>query len=588
MAHLDRNFKGSGYPHILNSVNYANAGDLYASESGKLKEGSSGGFRKRNGLAVTVTIPPTLRAFRYPNLTNQAGSNYYTSSDDKNEISSRDEWYKAAKANSANADKAITTLLRRVKDLTIKLNQAKKKNDAARVTSLTAQLAAARQQLTTARANSTPRILGTYSTEFEISDFITSLSWSSASENSFIEVSISLDNKEGLFNYLPEGAKVTIWRRKSLENINQLYGGKWYRYIVCYVARKTRSASTRSDQTMELDCGDRWSFAGAQKYTKKKKWVKDKAHPKGWTPREITLQICQATGVPVDPASIPSSYIIKTTVTKGTGKNRKSTVKYEQVTLPRIEYDKTENQDLQSLLVGAWNTSLGELARNKRLPYSIHMRSGALRVEFVGPPGSPTTQITDPGSPKSSSLVPMFTDEDNIESISLEESIEPESVWTSLKATGTYSYNVTVKGKKRKRTKKVTKMFYPSGLRGKLIEQAYGKRENVHTFKNKVFTSKKAFYTSAQQRIDNISRPKYTLKVDGSSSLGIWPKHYVYVRSRYAGVAGNIWVESVNYSVEEGRIKVSLTLHVGKTHLSAGDVWLKKRVNKALPEDRWY
>lgn len=590
MAGIERKLTPQGYPYVLNSPQYKDTTELYESGvSGLNGRSKDGGFRKKYGLAVTVTIPPSLRAFRYPNLTAAGASNYYLTQSDKEIIRDRQQWYNAARANAAYTSKSIVTLTRRRKSLVEQRKKAVDEKNTARTSAIDAEIKRIDAQLANLKANTSAKIIGTYSTEFEISDFITSLTWSSASTNSFIDVSIGLDNTHGLFNHLPEGAKVTIWRRKSLTNGKGLYAGKWYRYITSYIFSKTRSASSRGDQTMAIECGDRLSFAGAQNYTGKSSWVTDKSHKNGWTPREITLQICKATKLPVDAAYIPSSYIIKKKVTRGTGRNRKVSVTYETVKLPRIQYDQVESTDIPSLIIGAWNRSLAELPRNKRLPYSMHMRQGALRIEFVAPPGDPLTQVTEPNNERSR-LVPRFTDEDNIESITLEESIEPDQVYTVLKATGVYNNRERVNGKLQNKPKKVTKLFFPSGDRGKRILEAFGRRTAVYDFSKKMkknFTTREAFYRAAQQRIDNISQTQRSLSLEGLGPLGIWPKHYVYLSSRYVGVRGHVWVESVSYTVGEGVIKVSLEVQTGKKHYSSGEQWYTTN-EKIRSSDRWY
>jgi len=592
MAHTPGRLSPSGYPHILNPVNYRDTGDLYTSSVGSFSNGGASSGRRRNGIAVTVTIPPTLRAFRYQNLTAANRGTPYASNHTRQTVADREEWFKATKANSANVDKVITTLTREIQKLNQQLKAAEKAKQPARVAKLKAAIAARRARIAKLRVDSTSNVSSTYSTEFEITDFITSLSWSSGADNSFIDVSISLDNIQGLFNHLPEAAKVTIWRRKSVQNINGLYGGKWYRHITCYVKTKSRNAGGRN-HTMEITCGDRLSFAASQHYTKKKKWVKDKAHKNGWTPREITLQVCKAAGIPVDEKYIPNSLVYKkvTTTTLANGKKAKI-VTPVRVNLPRIEYDTQNNTELHKVLSLAWKDSIAKLPRNQRLPFSMHMRSGSLRVEFISAPGDPQTQITEdqPLQPGRTRLVPMFNDKENIESISLEESIEPDTVYTVLETRGTITYKEKNKktGKIVNKKKVVKGTFTPSGGRGDAILKAYGRRVAVRPqmFAKNKFKSEKEFRTAAQARIDMMSRPVRKLSLEGRANLGIWPITYVWLSSRAVGVIGNVMVESVSYNIQDGLIKVALQLNADQKHFNNAERFFNK--NPPFTKEVWY
>jgi hypothetical protein len=585
------------FPHILNPVGYKDTVELYNSASGKLKEGvSGGGYRQRNGIAITVTIPPSLRAFRYPNLVNSNVGTPYVSNTDRATISERNEWYKAVKANSANISKMITQTRRAIKALENRIAAAKKRKpvNTALIERLEARVKVLRKDLADLKQDSAARALNTYSTEFEISDFVKSLSWSSTAENSFVEVSIGLDNLQGIFNYLPEAAKVTIWRRKSTTNINGLFGagaGKWYRYITCYVVGKSRSASGR-EQSLEITCRDRLGMAQAQEITGKK-WAKDKAHKKGWSPKAITIDICKKAGLPYNASKLPTRlpFYKKVTLVPAV-KNKKGVVVrpatqvwvQQWVNLPLVTSYEPGDEDLIALLSGAWNRSLEKLPKKQQLPYNMHMRRGVLEVEFISPPGDPLTQKPD-GGPR---LVAMFNDDENIESSNLEESIDPESVYTVIKASGTYwKTTKNKKGKRVKTKKKDTITLEPSGDRGKMIIAAYGKRVKVHKFgKKQIFSNKGEFKEAAQAEIDKISRPVRKLSIEGRGPLGIWPWYYINIGSRYLGVKGNVAVESVNYSIEEGNIKISLELQAEMKHYSKGEKFYAKY--PPLEKDRWY
>jgi hypothetical protein len=682
--------KPDPYPEIINVSGYKDTTELYATSSGPLKTGNGGGFRLRNGLAITVTIPPTLRAFRYPNLSASGQSTPYISDDDRVKLQDRRNWQSQIsftnhsltpaqlfKRNSPYATPApyytklsgtkTTGEEKRFRDwvksegipynLDPKLlatqdydmrgywkathgahhkrgthfpdtfktpyhqsfsNQSKYALPNCpfvwygntlvdlRTSSDPSDPSKAAVIYTDRSTPVTERSLGIKrnSSEFEISDFVTSLSWGSTMGNSFIELSIGLDNMQGMFNYLPEGAKITVWRRKSLSNTTSgsPYGGKWYRYIVAYVANKTRTASARN-MTMDLTCRDRLGYAGVSKVAEGRKWNKDtKAHKNGWSAKEITIQICKEFGLPYDATRLPTKVIVKkvTKKTVGTGKNKKvvKKVTYPTIPLPRLTKFEPNENDIATVISLAWKQSIAKLAKKYQLPWSLHMRQGVLVFEFVGAPGNPYTQVTDPELKKHGGfqrLVPHFDDDTNIESGTLDESIDGESVWTELQASGTHWNPKDKKNKKGKHIGKPHKIkgtflpFADNAEKQALILQAYGKRVQKKRFKKHVFASAKEFRTAAQAVIDKAARPVRTLTIEGRAPLGMWPAYYVHVNSRYLGVNGNVVLESVNYTVDNGLIGVSITVIVESKHFTRIEEETDQYSKKFKPpRDIWY
>lgn len=570
-------FYPQSQPFTLNQTPYKTAAELYTSDSGNLREGGDNRFRQRNGIAVTVTIPPTLRAFKYPSIAGSRAGTPYLSDADRQSVADRREWYKSA---STSLTSKITATKRSIAEVEKALRLARSRNNAAAVARLEIRLARLKNVLSnlTANAKNDDKILDQYSSEFEISDFITSMSWSSTDESGFVNLQIGLDNSHNLFAYLPEGAKVTVWRRKSTTNTNRgnsLYSGKWYRYITSYIVEKSHSFEGRG-QTLDIQCADRASFLQSH-ISSKGAWKKDeKTHKDGWTPRQITIDVCKREGIPYNADKIPSRYPIKKVTKQANGLYRSDV---EWVTIPPIEYT-AETKEISLLLSKAWNDALAKLPLKKRLPYVIHMRRGVLEVDFVAPPGDPSTQ-TDEARQR---ILCVFND-NNIESAGMSESMKPEEVFTVLSAKGT-----SKKKKKNKNGRTVVEKkqfkgtFTPSMPRGKFILDAYGRRVKSHEFKN-TFKNEKEFRQAAQAYIDKISRPTRTLEISGQAPLGIWPNYYVFVSSRRLGVKGNIIVNSVDYSIEDGRINVSLQLNALYKHYSSGE----KAFRYSPPESgTWY
>jgi len=546
------------FPQVINVSGYKDTAQLYTSASGSLRTGGGGSFRQRNGIAITVTIPPLLNAFRYPNLVNSAQGTPYISNTDRAKLQDRENWFAATRKGKTETQRSA--------------NRKK------------------------------------VSTEFEISDFVTSLTWSASGGGNiamgvdtggvtFTDVSIGLDNTQGMFNYLPEGAKVTIWRRKSLSNSNHKnpYGGKWYRYITCYLAIKDRTASGR-DQTMTITCRDRLAFAGASNLPTNKKWTTGKKnHTKGWSPKEVTIDICKLAEIPYDASKIPTHVTVKKTVTtEATGKK---TTTFQRVLLPLITNYEPGSNDVYSCLVGAWNRSVQKMAKKNQLPFTIHMRQGILVVEFTSPPGEPLTQVTDPNTATKKQksdlarLVPMFNDIDNIETGTLNESIDPEKVYTVLHSRGRWESSKKGKNNKGRVVKKVHKIkdvFFPfadNKAKQDLIIQAYGKRLKGNNFKKHKFNSAEEFRVASQALIDNLAVPVRTLDITGRGPLGLWPNYYININSRYFGVKGLLLITSINYSITDGIINISMTLNVNNRHFSSLD-----NNSKFLPLEKniWY
>lgn len=543
---------------ILNDIPYYDL-NLFSEGTGTaLADGAEGLFSGKTGIAVTITIPPTLMAFKFPNLIRGFGTPY-VSQDDRTEIFNRTLWYNSARQQQVAK---INFLNRQIRAATARLRKYERENNQVKINQTKAEITRLRKRLSelqTAQKTS-PGLLNQYSTEFELSSFITSLSWS-CSTNNITEVSIELDNIKGLFNFLPEAAKITIWRRKTIvSGRNSLFGGKWYRYITAYVATRSRTMAARSN-TLSLTCYDRAGFLEAQVSKKTTPWAANRTNRKGgWTPRDITIDVCKREGIPYDPKKLPKFITVKKLIKTSNGRTVTS---YVKVALPKIVYEPNE-LNLVNLISGAWNQSLEKLPANQRLPYAMHMRRGVLEVEFIAPPGEPLTQ-TDPQGQR---FLATF-DDNNIEGATFEDSIDPDQVFTQLTASGTYNdgWKINSKGRRVRRTKPVRGVFFPSGDRGKTILQAYGKRNKTKAFKTP-FNNKKEFRTAAQSHIDRISRPIRKIQFDARAPLGIWPVNYVRVSSRELGINKNVMVENISYSVEAGTIKASIALKADYTYYS--------------------
>ena len=468
------------FPKIMNAVPYKNIAELHS---------TGGRLLLRTGLRVTVTVPPILQQTRYPNLINNANVTYgypVISNDDRQKLHDRRQWARAAHRN--------------------------------------AQTAAARD-----------RVIRRYSSVFDISDFVTQLGWSSSAENGFVEVNLSLDNSRGLFNYLPEAARITIWRRKSINNINGNNAGAWYPYIVSFVMDKRRTADGRN-HTMSITCQDRAGFFGANP-SEKKVYKKDRTHPNGWSPREITLDICRREGIPVNASKIPARL------------NGKP--------LPRLTRLETADHSVVELISDAWKRSVARLPDKQQRPYVLHARTGQFEVEFVSPPGKESN---------TQEFLVMFDDNANIENGDLHETIE-DDMHTVLEAQGSYRVTTTnAKGRRITSKRKVKGSFYPEN---RDILKAYGKKVKKTNYKQ-VFPSRQAFRQKAQADIDEMSRPRRTFTFRAKGVLGLWPIRYVQLTSRYFGLRGNFHIENVSYNIQEGQIEVNLELDVEQKHFVAG------------------
>lgn len=479
----------STQPYILNPVPFGDTRELYSTPRSN--------EYLQTGLRVTVTVPPLLRAFRYPNMTS-AGGTPYLGEWSENRIDERREWYKAA-AKTSRTDEARNNVVRR------------------------------------------------FSSEFDISKFVTSLSWSSSADNGFVQVDMELDNIQGFFNYLPSASKVTIWRRKSLDNLNGIVGGKWYPYIVSYVMDKSRSGGSR-DHKMSLTCQDRAGFLKAN--------LSESTVFKNKTPRQITIEVCRKEGIPYDASKIPASI--------------------NGVALPALERFEPADKDLVAVIGEAWLLSWAKLKKTQQLPYTIHMRTGVLEVEFIAPPGS---------SELSQKQIVGFTDDANIESGTLSEKLSDET-FTELKATGNIRTKATNRaGNTVNSKRKVTRTFRPTD-RPDAIIQAYGKKVKQHTF-TQIFATEAEFIKTGQTEIDKISQPEYGFSFKSRGMLGLWPNRYISITSRYFGIRGNIPINRVSYTVSEGKIEVDIELILEQRFFTEGFKHLTK-YPKLDPELRWY
>lgn len=583
----------SGIPpvRVVNTVAYTGANSMY-------DDAAAGLFKhERLGLRVTLSLPPNLRAFRYPALTAGASGTPVITAEDNRRVIERAKWFREARKSNA-ADIVARKVLRKK----LANNQAALDTwEAALKKHPNSANAKAKVKLYTKRVNDITKAIATinrrlnrvkvYTTNFDITHFVTSLSWSSSDENAKISMEIGLDNTQGLFNYLPTGAKITLHRKKSLNNLQNTTGTKWYPYIVAYVTSKSIEAAGRT-HTMSLTCQDRMSRLDRQ-MPKKNVYKTDTNHKKGWSPREITLDICKREGIPVNKGNklnvtqggdsfgkilaVPKTVISfkKVKGKKGTGK------KYHTVTLPRLpKYDPGESDDRNSgtMINDCWKYSVDEIPKKFGIPYPMfHMRTGSLEVEFLAPPTTMTIQAQK--------QIVMFN-ENNIESMKFTESLSDEIVgtdqiigatdqdkqktYTELRAKGSYYVMKRVgKGKKKKKVKKTeTALFAPKNK--EMIWAAYGRITSEYTFKKRTFASRAAFRAAAQAMVDRAIEPRRSLEMTAKAPLGLWPNRYVHINSRLFGIRGYFPITSVNYTVQNGVISCSMTLSIKQKQVEAG------------------
>lgn len=594
---------------ILNGVPYTGVSSLYDDASVAPKH-------LKLGIRVTVTLSPTLDIVRYPNLVRNTGSKKGFSSpvisdDDRASINERRRWYNdAKKTNVADTRKLAAQRKLLAKDqerlaLAEKALAAAKKRGASVVTiqGLRNQVLKWERRVS-ARTSNIRELrrrlnrISTYSTTYDITHYLKGMSWSSTDENSHINLNLEVDNTQGLFNYLPVGAKIIVWRRKSLitrstkEN-NVIHDtGKWYPYMQVYLSDKDVSISGR-ENTMSLSCFDRMARL-SRLVPKKKVYKTDKKHPKGWTPREITIDICKAEGIPYDPAKIPNRVI-----TRVKDRNKKGVVipgRLKVISLPRLEkFDVGEDDKTAAgMLSAVWRDSVDDIPPKFGVTYpNMHMRTGKFVVEFLSPvfrdTVSPNSVISiDNVVPISSSQQTQLIafDENNIESIKFTErtsdnvvgsdrligatATEPQKTYTELSAKGKFYMPVTVgKNKKRKRiTKTATYIAKPDNH--EMIWAAFGRIRHTHNFKKRIFKSEQAFRQAADAMVNRAIEPTRTLEITGKAPLGLWPYKYVYITSRAIGLRGRFPIQSVNYSVASGVVSVSLTLLLYQKDIDLG------------------
>lgn len=499
-------------PGILNPVPYSSTYELYNDTSD-----SRARTNLRHGIRVTVAIPPQLDAFRYPNMTNAnasrtGGGSPVLGSDGRKKLQERQRWLKAA------------------------------------------------ERIRQRSPEQAERFLRNRSSRFEITDFITGLSWSSSEDNGFVELTIELDNTKGLFNYLPPAAKITVWRRKSIRNNKLWYdGGKWYPYMVTYVMDKNRSADGRN-HTMSVVCQDRAGFL-SENDASKKVYKKGKRRPNGWSPREITIDICKREGIPFNPDRIPSSI--------------------NGIPFPRLTDFEVADGKIASVISDAWNRSVNKMKRQNQRPFVIHMRTGELEVEFIQPPG----KLTVLDRKQREDIIIMIDDYAITESGSLNERLEDE-VHTVLKVTASYrvSDGTNKKGRPIKKKKKITRTFTASDP---LVLEAYGKSKKEMKLKKRVFGSREEFLQWGQAEVDKLSRPVLTFKVKAKVPLGLWPRRYVWVSSRHFGIRGHFSIKDINYNISQGRLTADITLDVQWKHFVRGREYYVK-YPEAKKDPKWY
>ena len=545
----------------------SNANELYGTDE---KNVHNRGFR--SGILVTVLIPPVLTAHKYPSLAsapligNPVSSSNYTG-----KLQDQVKWYELAhkKINIKNAKEIIRL------EAQLRQEERKKPKDAKAIKKITEKLAF----LKTSAAKNESSLLTKYSSRFDITDYITSLAWGTSNlagnAAGSIELNIGLDNAGGIFNYLPVAAQITVWRKKNVANWSSLnsFDQRWYPYFSAYIVDKKRTAAGRN-QTMDLVCHDRLFFFG-DNLVKKTRYKKDTKHPKGWSPREITIAICKENNIPYDPAKIPKYVIPPNSVGYPNG-----------LLWPRVMDVQDESHKIETYISAAWKYSYKLLSTKDKRNFSIHTRTGNLQVDVVSPPGK------DLNSQK---VLYALSDEAFLESADLTENISPDKFYTVLVAKGVVRKLVdSEKIKKAKKKKKKTKRFTLVPVKGTFYGdpsalEAFGRKPISQSFKQK-FHTEQEFKTYAQAWIDRKARPELTLNIGSIRGiLGIWPIRYIYISSRYFGIRGNFRVDTVNYTMENGSLTMSLVLALNQQAFVDGQKYYSNY--KSTEEDKkgmWY
>lgn len=359
-------------------------------------------------------------------------------------------------------------------------------------------------------------IVGT-TTQMVITHHVTSASWGTSAEENYINLRLSLNNFNGVFNRVPIGSKVQIQMRSPF--YPALRGGavvekneKWLPYLTVYLSDKTRGADGAA-RTMEWTLYDRLqnltSFPVHGKYVSDKKKRK-----KGWTATEIIRHLCKAHGVPVG--------VIPTTKFK----------------IPRFEKKLSFLAFIRAVLAEDKKGS------KRKTRFIIDMLDDKLNIR-------PETGVV----PKN---VYYLDEEVMLESGSLKES-QSEKFATRVIVTAQQSfYAKNSRGARVKRVKRVRVVLNAS----KALQTQYGIRPKAYKLSG--LHTAAAVKRRAAGLLEEAVVPVQEFSVTCRGVPGMWPGTKVFIRSEYFGINGLLKVTSVQYETTDSGLSMTLGLQTDR------------------------
>lgn len=350
----------------------------------------------------------------------------------------------------------------------------------------------------------------TNTVQIDISNFVTSLSWSTSETDFYTNMRIQLDNFNGMFNRIPLGSKIQLQMRSpyypalNRKNVK----AKWLPYLDVYWFEKGRSADGTS-RTMDVTLYDRLYWLN--EFPVHALYKSDKKRKKlGWTATEIIRHICNKYKIPI--GTIPKT-------------------KYK---IKRIEKKTTLLQFIRDVLAADKKGS------GRTSNFTINMLNGKLNI------------VPEKPIPFSA----YYIDEDTmLESGSLREALEKDTFATRVIVTAKQVYyKKNSRGVSTRRIKQVRAVANASTS----IQQMYGIRPKAVTLKG-VWTSA-AIKRQAKVRLAQASKPTQEFSVTTRGIPGIWPGQRVFIQSRYFGVRGLLKVTSVQYDATATTLSMQLGL----------------------------
>lgn len=357
-------------------------------------------------------------------------------------------------------------------------------------------------------------------TQIDITDFVTSIGWSASTEQNFVEVSIDLDNRGQLFNWLPPGTLFLLQSRSPRWRA----GGQYSTFLSVYMFEIERTNEGGSE-TMSVTAYDRLKWMGESKPGNKTYKV-DKRHKRGWTSRQIIADICKRVKMPVGSLGIRNIYIKKI----------------------ELKGDALEQ-------VNAVIKHVAQKTPEKNDKYRIHAANGKMNI---------VKTITDTKKVKSALL---FNDSTGLENANL--SIKPkEGFATQLKVIPSTKWR-TQQWKNSKHKGKVPKGYKSDAIivnpTDKNIQKVFG----IITKENKEIGRKHNLSRAGLIRLARgelnrqmafIQEAQFTAR----GQLGIWPETWVYLASARLGVRGLFSVKSVSYTLSGGVLTMTLTVDLSE------------------------